>query len=513
MVVLSVAIGTKKGKLLLSRHFTDISRTLVEDCVKSLPRLIKSDQEHTYVEHNGLRLNYLPMDELYIISINDKNSNILEDIEIVRTLQNVLTQVLVTGIEERDVCDNAIDLILAIDDVISLGVRNICSESMILAALEMDSSNEKMMNAMRDNQQAEAKKKADKFLRDMRKKKTVGGGSEAYGSSEGGTGMGSIGGFGSGVDNSSNADVLEPYNSIQESQEEEPKKKSRISTKKGLTLGAKKKKQKAKAAKEKQKALKASLKKDDEDDVPFNPLDTAVDFVHKERISCDVDKDGKLVSFQVKGSVNFVINDPKKQRIAIKIDKGKSKEKIKLKVPPSFNKEMWNADSVIMTKNKELKLNTRTKIPAIKYNFSKTKGAFCPFTLSFWLTDGTLSAELEWNCDQSWISSLKNVKIIIPCTEGEPDLEDTENSDFAYEGEQGVWTIPELSEDVEDASISLVFEDTVGEDDLLPWNVTFDIEKPFAPLVIEGCIDVETDEYLKFEVETDAETENFVITN
>jgi hypothetical protein len=36
---------------------------------------------------------------------------------------------------EAQVCDNSIDLILAIDDVISLGFRNICSESMVLAAL------------------------------------------------------------------------------------------------------------------------------------------------------------------------------------------------------------------------------------------------------------------------------------------------------------------------------------------------------------------------------------------
>lgn len=146
-----MAISTKKGKLLLSRHFSDISRTLVEDCVKSLPRLIKSDQEHTYVEHNSLRLNYLPMDELYVVCVNDRNSNILEDIEIVRTLQNVLNQVLAAGMTEAQVCDNSIDLILAIDDVISLGYRNICSESMVLAALQMDSSNEKMVLAMKES--------------------------------------------------------------------------------------------------------------------------------------------------------------------------------------------------------------------------------------------------------------------------------------------------------------------------------------------------------------------------
>jgi hypothetical protein len=108
---------------------------------------------------------------------------------------------------------------------------------------------------------------------------------------------------------------------------------------------------------------------------------------------------------------------------------------------------------------------------------------------------------------------LKNLKIVIPCKDGEPDVEDIENSNFKYDDGTGVWTIPKLGPGYEGASISLGFDDSLGEDEILPWNVTFDIEKPFALLKIEGCMDMDTDEDIKFDLVTDVKTENFIISN
>jgi len=84
MVVLAVSISTKEGKMLISRHFGEISKSKVEDCVKNLPKLINVEQQHTFVEHNTFRLIYMPFSSLYLIGISEKSSNIIEDIEILR---------------------------------------------------------------------------------------------------------------------------------------------------------------------------------------------------------------------------------------------------------------------------------------------------------------------------------------------------------------------------------------------------------------------------------------------
>ena len=78
----------------------------------------------------------------------------------------MVNQVLKSNICEEAVSDEAVDLILAIDDVISLGFRNIGSESMVLSALEMESSNEAMINLMNENRRKNAQKEQLKYLKD-----------------------------------------------------------------------------------------------------------------------------------------------------------------------------------------------------------------------------------------------------------------------------------------------------------------------------------------------------------
>lgn len=138
---------------------------------------------------------------------------------------------------------------------------------------------------------------------------------------------------------------------VEDEPEPEKKKVSKLTSKKGMTLGSKKQKQLEKEqAKEKEiaeqktkdtkPATKKAPKDDEDDELTFNPLDSAVEFLHEESVSCDIDKDSKLVNFSVKGSLTFVIKDPKRKRLAVKVDKTAVKEKVKMIVPASFNKEV-----------------------------------------------------------------------------------------------------------------------------------------------------------------------------
>jgi hypothetical protein len=170
MVVLSVALGSKKGKLYLARDQTEISRTLVEDCIASLPQLIRPGQEHTFVEHNNLRLNYIPLNDIYIVTICDRLSNILEDVEIVRALKVVIIEVLGQDISESSICEKALEIIFVIDDVISLGFRNSCNEGFIYNSLKMESANEKMHDLMEKTKEQKVKEEVKKFLKESKKK-------------------------------------------------------------------------------------------------------------------------------------------------------------------------------------------------------------------------------------------------------------------------------------------------------------------------------------------------------
>jgi hypothetical protein len=50
MVILSVGICNKNGQLIVSRQFETMGRSAVEDIYRSFPKLIKPNQQHTFVQ-------------------------------------------------------------------------------------------------------------------------------------------------------------------------------------------------------------------------------------------------------------------------------------------------------------------------------------------------------------------------------------------------------------------------------------------------------------------------------
>ena len=100
MVILTVGICNKNGQLLLSRQFEGMTRTTVEDTYLSFPKLIKTGQQHTYVQSEKHTFLYIPIDNLYLVMVCSRHSNIIEDQETIRTLYKIITGICQQGITE-----------------------------------------------------------------------------------------------------------------------------------------------------------------------------------------------------------------------------------------------------------------------------------------------------------------------------------------------------------------------------------------------------------------------------
>jgi hypothetical protein len=81
MVILSCGICNKTGKLLVSRQFDQpFTRTQIEDIYLSFPKLIHTNQQHTYVQSDKYTFLYIPIDQqLFLVLVVSKNSNIIEN--------------------------------------------------------------------------------------------------------------------------------------------------------------------------------------------------------------------------------------------------------------------------------------------------------------------------------------------------------------------------------------------------------------------------------------------------
>src|SRR5436190_13628089 len=142
-VVLAASICTRGGKAVVSRQFLDMPRSRIEALLASFPKLADTGTQHTTVEQDNVRYVYQPLDELYMVLITNRQSNILQDIDSLHLFAQVVTSIC-KSLDEREILKNAYELLSAFDELETLGYRENLSISQIKAFLEMDSHEERI---------------------------------------------------------------------------------------------------------------------------------------------------------------------------------------------------------------------------------------------------------------------------------------------------------------------------------------------------------------------------------
>ncbi len=77
--MLSAAICTKNGKTLVSRQFVEMTRIRIEGLLAAFPKLRGTGaKQHTYVETENVRYLYHPLEQMVLLLITNRSSNIVE---------------------------------------------------------------------------------------------------------------------------------------------------------------------------------------------------------------------------------------------------------------------------------------------------------------------------------------------------------------------------------------------------------------------------------------------------
>lgn len=142
-VVLAASICTRGGKAVVSRQFLDMQRSRVEALLASFPKLADTGTQHTTVEQDNVRFVYQPLDELYMVLITNRQSNILQDIDSLHLFAQVVMNTCKT-LDEREILRNAYELLSAFDELVTLGYRENLTISQIKTFLEMESHEERI---------------------------------------------------------------------------------------------------------------------------------------------------------------------------------------------------------------------------------------------------------------------------------------------------------------------------------------------------------------------------------
>jgi hypothetical protein len=97
-----------------------MTRIRIEGLLAAFPKLLGSDaKQHTYVETESVRYLYQPMDNLYLLLVTNRASNIVEDLETLRLLSKVVPDVagVANNISEEKITEKCFELIFAFDEV------------------------------------------------------------------------------------------------------------------------------------------------------------------------------------------------------------------------------------------------------------------------------------------------------------------------------------------------------------------------------------------------------------
>lgn len=129
----------------ISRQFREMSKARIESLLASFPKLIPTNIQHTSVETEDVRYVYQPLEDLYILLITNKASNILQDIETLHLFARVVSDMCRTA-EQREILKNAFELLEAFDEIVSQGYREQVNLMQVRSVLEMESHEEKIQD-------------------------------------------------------------------------------------------------------------------------------------------------------------------------------------------------------------------------------------------------------------------------------------------------------------------------------------------------------------------------------
>lgn len=158
MAILSIAVCNKSSKIIFARQFTPMTRKELEEYIVLFSRTISQEKEVTTVETDKNRFIYYHSESLYLVVITTKDSNVIEDMEVLKLANRVIIDLCGVGkLQESAIIDHAFDIALALDDMVSFGTFEGVNMMQIKNLLLMDSAEEKEFKKIQQQREKHAR--------------------------------------------------------------------------------------------------------------------------------------------------------------------------------------------------------------------------------------------------------------------------------------------------------------------------------------------------------------------
>lgn len=514
MVLLAAAVCSKNGKALVSRQFVEMSRSRVEGLLSAFPKLMNTGQQHTFVETESVRYVYQPLDKLFVLLITTKASNILEDLETLRLFSRVVPEYCKV-LEDNDILDNAFQLIFAFDEIVALGYRENVNLAQIRTFIEMDSHEERVINAVRKTQELEAKEQMKRKAKELQAAKNgakaknlisgIAGGISSQLPSRGG-------GY---------SDPTKPQLEVGDTASSEPapsKPAPKISSGKALRLGSKNKdvdtfvdKLISEGTNVAQDASKPARAQPNKAITPTTPCES-VHIKREEKLWLTTGRHGGLENMEVRGMILLKITSADNAKLAIMLENNDSMG-FQMQTHPNVDKKLFQQNNIIGLKQGGKGFPLNAEIGVLKWRLQTKDEDTIPLTINCWPNenDGDCEVTIEYEL-QSKNLELSDVTISIPVPSGvgAPVVGEV-SGEYHYDTRKCMleWTIPVI--DGENDSGSIEFSIAGQPDDFFPINASFSSTKTICDITIKEVQSQESQSAVKYSQEQSLIVEKYEV--
>lgn len=504
---------------MVSRQFVEMNRLRVEGLLAAFPKLVGHAKQHTFVETDSVRYVYQPLEnQMYLLLITTKASNIVEDLGTLRLLAKVVPDV-AGGFMEHSINEHAFELIFAFDEVLTAGGYKDEGTSLpsIRTNLLMDSHEEKIFVALKERKEAEAKdemRKQAKQIQDRNMKNMMSGaGPSAPSGMQGFGGGGHPSSQGGNIfdlnaqQDQQNMQSNNPYDNVYASSQqnnlvpEAPKVLARTGMKLGA-MGGKKDNNlmaamaaednlfpmagmlgnKAGAAKAGAFDLGSAVPKQAATAIPSTP----VSLVMEEKIGVSMNREGAVETCEVKGTLTLTANTEAGEAALVTVNKNALPDKFTFATHPKVDKKMYEQKGVLSLKG-DKGFPVGRPVGVLRWSYNGEDAA--PLTINCWPEDegsGTIQVNIEMELTRTDVT-LYDVNILLPLGTTNPPVVNEIDGVYKHDPRNGMmcWHFDQVDAKTNaTASMEFSISGAADTDSFFPVQIGFRSETLLCPLQV-----------------------------
>jgi len=534
MVVLSIAIVSKSGRVHLSRQYVEMTRIRIEGILAAFPKLVDegTGKQHTYIETGSIRYVYQPLEGMYVVLVTTRGSNIVQDLETLRLVSKVIPEY--AQVTEEDIRKNVFDLVFAFDEVVTLGYKENITVQQIRTNLEMESHEEKLHLMIKQSKMNEAKDEARRQAAHIKARKLQGmstGTMVGIGNTPGQGTYTSVGngleGGGGGAPSFSSSDTSKEQDRTSSSSrygvETAKPSMSGLKIGKGLKVASKTGKglsmmqQMAKEEGIDADALVQQKTSASKTAVPgavvrSDPYEVRV----SESITVVYDKDGALNKIEVKGAINLTCREDD-SKVRLDLEYYGPVDIFNFTPHPNLSKPDFLENKTLQMKNPEKAFPKDKALAILKWRYAaKEDEAEVPLKVTCWPEsngDGTITVNMEAEL-LSEHYTLHNVLITIPLGTSEaPEISSCDDNGVVRhiaKKHSLEWELQSLDKNNKMSQVEFIVSCN-DEAAFFPVTVQFFSEDTVCPVHVPQVSNVDTNEPVKFGLYRQLTTERYEV--